>query len=117
MKLIKIINAYDTAEKLSELSGFSKDDQWSLYKLRKSLRDHYNFKQEQEKKIGEKYVQYANDEGVITGEPFMNYKKDITDLYNMEIEYTPEEEITLPIVDGFICPYMEALEDFVTLKN
>ena len=117
MKLNKIISAYEATEALANVSGLSKDDQWAIFKLRKSLRTHKDFKEEREEKIREKFIPYADSTGTLTGQPYSDYVKEVTELYNMEVDYKPDEETILPLVDGINFKQMEALEDFVTFKK
>lgn len=112
MKQINIINAYKNLEQLSMIKDYHNKEQWALYKLRKELRSYNEFYQERNQTIIDKYRQYANEEGVISGQPYQDYLKDVEELNNLDVDIKIEK-ISLPFVDGITFVIAEQLEDFI----
>ena len=112
MKQFDIIQLYTKLDELASVKGFSNSNQWDIYKLRKELRKHVDFQQERENAIIEKYTPYADDKGMIYGEHYENYQKDINDLNNIDVDLKIEK-IKLPLVDGINFKTIENLEDFI----
>ena len=113
MKQYQIINAYKNLETLSENENLTDLDQWKLYKLRKTLRPHVDFQVERETAIREKYVPYANENGIIEGEHVQEYMNELQDLSQIEVEI---EEFTKPkikMAKGMTLKIVEPLEDFI----
>ena len=115
MKQINIINAYNALGSLADNKNFSSKDQWLIYKLHKELRSHFEFQQEQEANINNKYLPMADENGQITGEVYQNYVKEMFELKNMEVDMD-FEKIDLPFVDGLSFKDIEPLEDFINFK-
>ena len=116
MKQLKIIQAYKDLELLSDIKDYHSQEQWALYVLRKELRSSVEFYKERTEAIMEKYREFANDDGVIKGQPYQDYLKDINDLNNLDIEIE-FNKIVLPFVDGISFKLAESLEDFVEFKS
>lgn len=114
MKQIDIINAYKQMDELASIQ-FSKEDQWKIYCLRKALRPHVEFQDEQDKKLAEKYTPYADENGNLTGEKFLEFMREKQELALLEQE-TPEK-IELPLLEGINFKTIEALENLIEFKN
>lgn len=112
MKLNKIIKAYKEMEKLASNKGLTDQTQWDIYQLRKALRSHYEFQQERENALVEKYREFADENGNITGKPYLNYLKELKDLMEMDVEVDAYVIPTVPNV-GIDFLVMEQLEDFI----
>lgn len=113
MKQFEIINIYKTLETLADNTNLSKKDQWALYGLRKFLRPHAEFQDEQEEKIREKYREFANAEGILPEDKSQEFIKDLTELNMIEKDLEEFEKIKIPIVEGINFKIMEPLEDFI----
>ena len=116
MKQINIINAYNALESLSDIKDFHAKEQWALYSLRKELRSFVDFYKERMNVLTNKYKEFADDQGVITGQPYIDYMNEKDELDNMEIEQEINK-IQLPIVDGITFLTIESLDDFITFKE
>lgn len=112
MKQYKIINAYNATETLIDNDKLSIEDQWNLYKLRKSLRQYKEFYEERIEAIRQKYVSKVVDDKLI-GQDAVDFQNDIFDLDNMEIELDNIEQIKLKLQEGITVHIIESLEDFV----
>ena len=113
MKLSKIINAYRTLEILSDIEALTQNDQWNIYKLRSKLRTHIEFEQEQEKKIREKYIPFANEKGELNSEDTVKYMADMQKLVDMDVEIEEFTKPTIHFVKGINCKITDPLEDFI----
>lgn len=113
MKQIDIINAYKASEDLSKAT-FSKEDEWKIYNLRKALRPRIEFQEEQEKKLAEKYTSFADKDGNLKGEKYIEYMQELQELMNLEVESV--ESITLPLIEGVSFKTIEALENLIEFK-
>ena len=116
MKQYKIIQLYNATEKLAGIEGFTPNEQWQIYTLRKALRPHIEFQQEREKALAEKYTPYADENGTLKGEPFKNYAKEKAELNNLDVE-CEYERIALPLLKGITFQDIEALEDIIEFKT
>ena len=116
MKQFEVIKAYNATEKLASIEGFTPKDQWQIYTLRKTLRPHIEFQQEREKALADKYIQYADDKGTITGQPYIDYLAEMQELNNMDIEetFTP---VKLTLVEGVNFKTIEALAGFIEFEQ
>ena len=112
MKQINIVNAYKSLESLSNIKDYQTKEQWALYKLRKELRPFVEFYDERNQATVKKYQQYADDEGILSGQHYQDYLKDFEELNNHEVDINIEK-ITLPFVDGITFITAEQLEDFI----
>lgn len=112
MKQIKIIRAYQTIESLANVRDLDPKEQWSLYQLRKQLRSFYEFQEEREDAIREKYQEFADESGTLTGEKADEYLKELADINNMEQELDLEK-IQIRLVNGINFMTAEQLEDFI----
>lgn len=115
MTQIDLINAYEQLEDLSKLKDFHAKEQWALYGLRKELRSYVDFYQERMKAIVEKYKPFADEQGIIKGQEYLDFIHEQEDLNKMEVEHI--NAIELPIVDGITFLTMESLEGFVNFKE
>ena len=116
MKQINAVNAYNTLESLSTIKDYHAKEQWAIYSLRKELRSVVDFYNERIDVLGEKYKEFADKEGVLSGQYYLDYMKEKNELENLEVE---EEinEIKLPIVDGITFLTIESLEGFVNFMK
>lgn len=116
MKQFKIVQAYKSLETLSDVKEYGMKEQWNLYSLRKRLRPHYEFYEEKVSEITDKYRKFANENGLIQGENYQNFQKEIEELNNLDIEedFSP---ITLQFVEGISFMTAELLEGFVQFTN
>ena len=112
MKQINIVNAYKNLEQLSTIENYHNKEQWALYKLRKELRSFVDFYEERSKAIIDKYREFADENGTISGQHYQDYIKDFEELNNLETEINIEK-IKLPFVDGITFLIAEQLEDFI----
>lgn len=112
MKQSKIISTYNTLSQLADFD-FSENEQWEIYKLRKFLRPHFDYQQEREDALREKYSGDIDEEGMIKGEAAQSFMKDMNAIANLEIELEEFEKPKLHVVKGVTCKLIEPLEDFV----
>ena len=112
MKQYKIIEAFKASALLSEC-GISEKEQWELYKLRKILRSHYEFQQQREDAVREKYSSFMDDKGMITGEKAQEFVKDINAIGHLDVEIEEFEKPQIVMTKGITCKIIEPLEDFV----
>ena len=115
MKQSKIIQAYKATEELANITSFTTKDQWQIYTLRKALRPHVEFQQEREKALAEKYAKYADDKGVISGQRYIDYTKELAELGQMDVELDVNP-IKLTLAEGVTFKTIEALEGFVEFE-
>jgi hypothetical protein len=116
MKQIDIIKAYNDLETLSTIKDYHAKEQWALYSLRKELRSFIDFYKEQIDALGEKYKEFVDSEGILSGDPYLDYMKEKNELDNLEIEQEIHK-ISLPIVDGITFLTIESLEDFINFTH
>ena len=112
MKQIDILNAYKELESLAQIEGYKQREQWELYKLRKQLRSGFEFYSEREQLIADKYRPLADDKGVITGQAYLDYLKEMKELDELEFD-GQISKITLPLVEGINFLTVEKLENFI----
>ena len=112
MKQINIVQAYNDLKQLANVEGYQEKEQWKLYQLRKKLKPHIDFQQERERIIYDKYREYADQDGMIKGQKYIDLMQEKEDLNNMEIDLSVEK-ISLPLVKGINFITIEALEDFI----
>ena len=114
MKLSTIIQGFRATEELAD-KNFTNEEQWQIYNLRKVLRSHVEFYKERENNINAQYIKFADSNGVLSGEKFIEYQNKKKELDDMEtsVDYQP---IELPVIDGINFKTMEALENFITFK-
>ena len=115
MKQINIIQAYNNLEGLLDIKYYHSKEQWALYNLRKELRSSVEFYEEQTEKIKNKYLEFADEKGILSGTHYQDYLRETEELNNLEIEPT-FEKITLPFVDGITFKTAESLEEFIEFK-
>ena len=113
MKQIKINEAYKNMEQLVDNKELTPAEQWKLYKLRKALKPHIDFYEEQYGKIGEKYTEVADQNGMVHGEHAVAFAKDVNDLNNLDVETEEFERPAIRFVEGINFMTAEALEDFI----
>ena len=119
MKQYKIINAYRALNALSNNDRFSYEVLWSLYQLKKDLQPHAEFYDEALNKINQKYSQYADENGMIKGDPFKEYSIQLSELEQMEKDVSDIDKPVLKIKDmpGISLQVVEALEDFIEFQK
>ena len=113
MKQSKIIIAYNALPSLSNVKGFSKYEQWDLYKLRNLLKPHYDFQVEQETMIKNKYAEFADDDGNISGEYAKSYLKELNELNDMNVELEEFNKPRIQMKDDITLTLIDALDDFI----
>ena len=116
MKQYQIIKVYNVLEDLAKLKDYHEDEQWALYNLRKQLRVHSDFQREREEAIKNKYSPYADKDGMLKGEKYIEFVAELEALNNMDIN-TEYQKIALPLVDGINFLTIETLEDFIEFKH
>lgn len=112
MKQYKIILAYKATALLSECE-LSEKEQWELYKLRKILRSHYEFQEQRENAVREKYASFIDENGMISGEKAQEFAKDINAIGELEVEIEDFIKPEIKIVKGITYKIIEPLEDFI----
>lgn len=112
MKQSTIIKAYSAAESIAENAKLNDINLWRLYKLRKALLPHHEFEMEREAAIRQKYVPLADDDGMISGETYKAFLKELNDLGDIEKE-VEIERFKIPVAEGMTIAQMEALDPFV----
>lgn len=112
MKYFDIVVAYKKLEELSNVKDFHAKEQWAIYKLRQKLKPFIEFFDERSNAITDKYRGFADDNGIISGEPYENYTKEMQELKDLETD-TEIEKITLPFVDGITFIMAESLEKLI----
>ena len=119
MKQYELIRAYKATESLSQNNKLSANALWGFYNLRKKLFPHWEFQNEREEAIRNKYIELANEDGSLTGKPYVDYLNELAELANIEKEINVTEKITVPLKDdmGITIEMMEALENFVEFTN
>ena len=115
MKQFKIVKAYQATENMSKCEKLDAETLWSIYQLRKKLYPHVEFQAEREDALREKYAEFADEDGVIKGEPYTNYVKDLSEIATMDKEVNIPDKITIKLQDemGITVQMMEALDEFV----
>ena len=119
MKQFKLIQAYRATDALSHNDKLSADTLWGIYFLRKKLFPHWEFQTEREEALKKKYSKYADENGTLKGDNYLNYVGELTALANIEKEIAIDEKIKIVITDdlGLTVEMMEALEDFVEFEK
>lgn len=112
IKQAQIISAYNAAEKISETARLSDSSLWELYHLRKVLREHSEFQTERENALRQKYTKFANEDGMISGDPYKAYLKELSELAGLEKEIDIGK-FNIHVTEGMTIAQMEALEPFV----
>lgn len=112
MKQYKIIVAYKATELLVDCD-LSEKEQWELYKLRKILRSHYEFQQQREDAVREKYTSFIDENGMINGEKAQEFAKDINAIGDLDVEIEDFVKPKIRITKGITCKIIEPLEDFI----
>ena len=115
MKQHKIIEAYNATERLADSTTLPVKTMWELYDLRRKLTPHKEFQADREQALRQKYMPYANSEGVINGTPYIEFMQECGELDNLEIDVADIQRISLPLTDGLGLTVhdIEALEPFV----
>lgn len=117
IKQSKLVNAYNATEKLADDSTLSRQDKWKVFNLRKKLSPNMEFQTESEDKLKEKYAPFANENGVITGQTYQDYTKELNEIGKVEVDVGEIEKIKLPLTDSTTVRIMEALEDFIAFDE
>ena len=112
MKQYQIIQAYNAMETLADNNNLTKEDQWKIFNLRKSLRPHIEFQQERDKALSDKYTPFADDQGILRGNKYLEYLKEKEDLQNMEVECS-FDKVKMQLYDGINFKIIEQLEEFI----
>ena len=113
MKQYKIINAYKMLETLSDNENLTEFDQWSIYKIRKILRPHIEFQEEREQSIRDKYIPYADKDGIISGEHYVSFMQEMQKLAQMDVEIEPYIKPRIKLTKGITYKTIEPLEEFI----
>ena len=113
MKQVKIVKAYEITNILANSHELTKDQQWDIFCLRKILRPHAEFQEEQKAVIDEKYLQQADENGRVFGKVALEYNRELRELDNMEKDLGEILKIRIPMIDGINSAEMEAVEDFI----
>ena len=112
MKQSKIITAYNTAEQLVECN-LTDQEQWEVCKLRQFLRPNYEFQQERENAIREKYSSFIDMNGMINGEKAQEFVKEINAIGDVEVELEERKKPQIKFTKGITFKITEPLEDFI----
>lgn len=114
MKQLKIINAYEVLESLSENDKLSYEALWDLFQLKKCLQPHFDFFQERVDALRAKYTPLADEHGQLTGQAMQDYAKEMNELGNMdkEVDFTTLH-MSLKDVPGLTLRTLEDLEPFI----
>lgn len=113
MKQSKIISIFKTLETLADNEHLSKENQWDLYRLRRFLRPHFEFQQEREDTLRKKYMEFANEEGLLPKDKTQEFINELNEIGNLEVELEEYQKIKIPIKEGMSFKIMEPLEDFI----
>lgn len=113
MKQFKIVNAYQTLEQLASNENLTEKEQWDIYKLRKALRPHIEFRDERVAAIQEKYRDDIDEQGNIHGEQAVKYLNEIQAVNNLDIELEELSKPKVKFAKGMNCKITEPLEDFI----
>ena len=118
MKQFKLIQAYKATEALSSSDKLDTATLWDIYALRKVLLPHWEFQLEREKALQAKYAEFADEQGKISGQHYVDYLNDLEELSNLDkdLEVT-KVKIKLQDGMGVTVHMMEALEDFVEFEK
>lgn len=116
MKQYKVVQLYKATEKLGAIEGFTPEEQWQIYTLRKSFRPHIEFQEERETALINKYTPYADENGSIKGEHYLHYLQEKNELSNLDVD-CEYQKITLPLLKGITFQDIEALEDVIEFKT
>jgi len=83
------------------------------------LSPHWEFQIEREEALRNKYSKFANEEGKISGQPYLDYVKEFEELMNLEKDLGDIQKVKLKLQDGMgiTIQMMEALEDFVVFEK
>lgn len=118
MKQAKIIQAYKATEEISKNTNLSLDTLWTFYRLRKALLPHWEFQVEREEALKNKYSQYADENGTISGEPYKEYLNEFNELLNLDKDVEFEKvKLVLQEGMGITIQMMESLDDFVEFTH
>lgn len=115
IKQKKIIEAYNATERLADIKTLPVKTMWELYDLRRKLTPHKEFQDDRECALREKYMPYADSDGVITGMAYIEFMREREELNDLEIDVSDIQRISLPLTDGLGLTVhdIEALEPFV----
>jgi len=113
MKQNKINQAYLALGRLGENDKLGVNDQWSIYTLRKMLRQYTEFYDERMTVIKNKYREFADKDGTLSGDKANEYIEECNELGEMEVDVEEYKKVTLKLVAGIKCADIEVLEDFV----
>ena len=113
MKQNKINQAYLALGRLSENDQLGVNDQWNIYTTRKTLRQYTEFYDERRAVIANKYKEFADADGSISGEKAREFIAECDELNDMDVDLGEYKKVGLKLVAGIKCADIEALEDFV----
>ena len=119
MKQYKLIRAYKATEELSRNDKLSANTLWSLYNLRKMLAPHWEFQNEREESLRNKYAEFADEQGRLVGEHYNNFIKDLAEIAEMDKDIGDFEKVKITLQDnlGLTIEKMEALDEFVEFEK
>lgn len=112
VKQSEIIKAYNAASAISESAKLKDIDLWRLFNLRKTLLPHFEFQQEREDAIRQKYVPLADENGMLTGDAYKDFLGNMKEVGELEQEINIMR-FKIPTAEGMTVPQMEALDPFV----
>ena len=113
MKQSKIMSAYCATNILANSHELSKDQHWDIFCLRRNLKPHVEFYNEQSEAIDQKYLKLADENGKVFGKDAIAYRRELEELDNMEKDLGEIRKIRIPMIDGINSAEMEAVEDFI----
>lgn len=118
MKQSDIIKAYKATETLAEIKNLPTDTFWNIFELRRALKPHVDFQEEREIAINEKYVPFADENGTITGQHYLDYLKDLNELANFEKDISFDKfDFTYTEDMGINIHLVENLAEFINFKK
>lgn len=113
MKQYKIIEAYKTLEVLADNTNLTKEEQWSLYLVRKFLRPHIEFQDEQENLIHAKYRPFADENGALPADKTQDILNELNDVSQLDKDLGEFKKHKIRMVDGINFKIIEPLEEFI----
>ncbi len=113
MKQSTIILAYKTLENLVDNEHFTKAEQWEFYKVRKALRPHFDFQIEQENKLRDKFMDFADKDGNLPSDKTIEFMQGLNEIGSLDVEVQEIDKPKIPMVEGMTFKQIEPLEDFI----
>ncbi len=113
---LKLIEAYKTTEAFADNDKFSTETLWDIFNLRQILKPHIEFQIKREDAIRNKYSEFADENGGLTGEKADAYIKEMNDLNNLEKDIK-WKKIDVKLQEGITIRQMESLADFINFTK